>query len=55
MNDCPGRTENIQLLDEYQQKDNSIKIIFNEINIGLTRSLNKALAIAQGMYIARML
>lgn len=35
-------------------KDSRIKIINNNKNIGLTKSLNKGLAIAQGKYIARM-
>jgi Glycosyltransferases involved in cell wall biogenesis len=35
-------------------KDNRIKLIDNKKNIGLTRSLNKALNLAEGKYIARM-
>lgn len=35
-------------------KDNRIKVITNKKNIGLIPSLNKALDIAQGSYIARM-
>jgi glycosyltransferase involved in cell wall biosynthesis len=42
-----------EILLEYQKKDNRIKIINNQTNIGLTKSLNKALKIAQGEYIAR--
>ena len=34
--------------------DPRIRVIYNEKNIGLTKSLNKALDIAQGEYIARM-
>ena len=43
-------------LDEYVKKfnDNRIKVINNEINIGLGKSLNKAIDIAKGEYIARM-
>lgn len=54
VNDKPDRKENAQLLNEYAQKDSRIKIIANEQNIGLTKSLNKGLAVAQGEYIARM-
>jgi len=54
VNDNPERAENVQLLNEYAQKDERIIIITNEQNIGLTKSLNKGLAIAQGEYIARM-
>ncbi|MCB9757501.1 MAG: glycosyltransferase [Candidatus Omnitrophica bacterium] len=35
-------------------KDERIKLIKNEINLGQTRSLNKGLALAQGRYIARI-
>ena len=42
------------IVDEYQKKDNRIIVIRNESNIGLTKSLNKALKIAKGKYIARM-
>lgn len=42
------------IVEEYQKKDNRIVIIYNEYNIGLTKSLNKALKIAKGKYIARM-
>lgn len=54
INDKPDREENAQLLNEYAQKDNRIKIITNEENIGLTKSLNKGLKVAKGKYIARM-
>ena len=54
INDKPDRVENKQLLDEYASKDPRIVIITNEQNIGLTKSLNKGLLIAQGEYIARM-
>lgn len=54
VNDCPARNENRELLLEYKSKDKRIFIIENEINIGLTKSLNKALSCAKGKYIARM-
>jgi len=41
-----------EILESYQ--DNRIKIINNDRNMGLTRSLNKGLEIARGKYIARM-
>lgn len=52
--DNPAYGEGMATLKEYTAKDNRIKLIFNEENIGLTKSLNKGLAIAQGEYIARM-
>jgi glycosyltransferase involved in cell wall biosynthesis len=42
------------ILQEYAQKDGRIRIISNAKNIGLTKSLNKALPIARGDYVARM-
>ncbi len=44
----------VQIVKEYQEKDERIIIIENDENIGLTKSLNKALTIAKGKYIARM-
>ncbi|MBO5094459.1 MAG: glycosyltransferase family 2 protein [Lachnospiraceae bacterium] len=50
-----GCCEKIQgLLQEYKKRDDRILIIKNHDNIGLTKSLNKALEQAQGKYIARM-
>lgn len=46
------KTEDI--LDECAKKDSRIRIIKNEKNIGLTKSLNKAIRAAKGKYIARM-
>jgi len=42
-----------QILDRYAKKDKRIKLIYQK-NIGLTKSLNKALELARGEYIARM-
>lgn len=52
--DNPDYKEGITLLEEYANIDNRIRLIFNQENIGLTKSLNKGLAMAQGEYIARM-
>ncbi len=41
------------ILKEYEKKDDRVKIITNSKNIGLTKSLNKAIKIAKGEYIAR--
>jgi glycosyltransferase involved in cell wall biosynthesis len=54
INDNPEENLSIELLTEYQIKDNRIKIINNKENIGLTKSLNKGLIIAKGKYLARM-
>lgn len=52
--DNPNYSVGIRVLNDYSNKDSRIKLLFNEVNIGLTRSLNKALALSQGEYIARM-
>lgn len=54
VNDSPDRVDNITLLEEYRNMDNRVVILTNETNIGLTKSLNNALAISKGEYIARM-
>ena len=41
-----------QILESYD--DPRMRIVYNEENIGLTRSLNKGLKLARGEYIARM-
>ena len=41
------------ILNKYAKKDTRIKLHKNEVNIGLTKSLNKGLRLAKGEYIAR--
>ncbi len=43
-----------QILDQLSREDSRVRIITNERNLGLTKSLNLALAQAQGSSIARM-
>lgn len=52
--DNPKHIEAVSLLRQYAAEDSRIVLLFNEENIGLTRSLNKGLQIAKGKYIARM-
>lgn len=42
-----------EVLKHFSRQDRRVKIITNPKNIGLTRSLNKAIKIAKGKYIAR--
>lgn len=42
-----------QMLTEYSREDSRITLIRNQENIGLTKSLNKGLKLAEGEYIAR--
>ena len=43
-----------KILDEYAKKDSRIRVIHNEKNIKLIRSLNKGIDLASGEFIARM-
>ena len=52
--DNPAYIQGIALLKDYSKKDNRIHLLFNENNIGLTKCLNKGIAIARGEFIARM-
>lgn len=54
MNDDPEFPEVKKILDKYSTLDSRIKVYTNKTNLGLTQSLNKALALAQGKYIARL-
>lgn len=54
VNDNPLRNENHLLLCSYKAVDERIVIITNECNLGLTKSLNKALKLSKGQFIARM-
>lgn len=50
-----GSTDNTgRVLKEFARQDARIKLIENEKNLGLVSSLNKALPLARGTYIARM-
>ena len=42
-----------EILTKYADQDQRIKLFKNEENLGLTKSLNKGLKLAQGDYIAR--
>ena len=52
--DNPDYKEGIALLKEYAGSDSRIVLLFNDCNIGLTKSLNRGLNVAKGEYIARM-
>ncbi|MCA0365853.1 MAG: glycosyltransferase [Bacteroidetes bacterium] len=52
--DNPLSIDNKNLVKNFQKKDKRIFLIENEVNIGLTKSLNKGLGIASGKYIVRM-
>ena len=49
-----SKDETLKIIKEFKKKDKRIKIINNNKNIGLTKSLNKLAKIAKGNFIARM-
>ena len=54
VSDNPQNTMLQNIINEYQKKDRRIKVILNNENLGLPRSLNKGIEQARGKYIARM-
>ncbi|SFN78529.1 Glycosyl transferase family 2 [Pseudobutyrivibrio sp. UC1225] len=52
--DSPDNEEMIHFIEAEARKDDRVRLIYNEQNIGLPGSLNVALAEAKGKYIARM-
>ena len=53
INDC-STDSTAQILSRYAERDCRVKVHTNEVNLRLPSSLNKALTLAQGKYIARM-
>lgn len=52
--DDPDNTELIDYVTKREEQDPRITIHINEKNIGLAASLNRAIGLAKGEYIARM-
>ena len=53
INDCStDRTS--EILEQYAARDARVKVHTNEVNLRLPSSLNKAISLAEGKYIARM-
>ena len=52
MDDC-SNDKTYQILKEYELNDKRIKIFKNDVNLGLTKSLNKLIRNSNGKYIAR--
>lgn len=53
INDCSS-DKTAEILDSFAKKDERVKVFTNEVNLKLPSSLNKAISLAQGKYIARM-
>lgn len=54
INDGTTNKETLDTLKKYKERDSRIRLIVNETNIGLTKSLNIGLKTAKGKYVARM-
>lgn len=52
--DNPKNTDLVGFLNQKSTEDDRIKLVFNDKNIGLANSLNKAFKISNGDFIARM-
>lgn len=52
--DNPNNIEAISTVEEFSKRDKRIVYIINEKNIGIVQSLNKAINLAKGKFIARM-
>lgn len=52
--DNPNNEMIQEVLREYEALDTRVRLVYNENNIGLVKSLNKALRVAKGSLIARM-
>ena len=52
--DNPNNDRHKEILSNYEKKDERIKILCNDSNIGLAKSLNIGIDFAKGKYIARM-
>ena len=53
IHDC-SKDSTLEILEEFSKKDSRIKIHTNEVNLKLPSSLNKAISLSTGKYIARM-
>ncbi len=53
VDDC-STDGSLAILENYASKDNRVQILKNNMNLGLAASLNRALKMASGEYIARM-
>lgn len=52
--DNPNYKEAREYLEKCKEKDGRIKLIFNQENVGLAMSMNKAFSMAKGEYLLRM-
>jgi len=52
--DDASTDETLSIIKDFRKKDKRIVLIRNRINIGITKSLNKALRLIKGKYVIRM-
>jgi len=50
----PSKEETNRLCEEYETRDNRVRVLKNETRLGIAGSLNKGLEFCKGKYIARM-
>ncbi len=53
IDDCSTDSTNT-ILNKYAESDKRVRVFRNEVNLRLPKSLNKAISLAEGKYIARM-
>ena len=53
INDDGSADKSLEIIYSYADKDERIKVYKNDLNIGLTKSLNKLISFSSGDYIAR--
>ncbi len=53
INDC-SKDSTAEILEKFSKKDERIKVYTNEVNLKLPASLNKAISLSKGKYVARM-
>lgn len=53
IDDC-STDGSLVIMREYARKDSRVKVFHNETNVGLTKSLNKAIGLSSGIYVARL-
>ena len=52
--DDHSQDNSVEILEEYCRRDDRVTLIRNEKNLGIAKSLNKAIGVARGEFIARM-
>lgn len=54
VDDCSASADCLETIEHFARADTRIRVIRNEKNLGLTKTLNKGISMARGEYIARI-